>query len=121
MLEKLLVRERLVVVVGLIGAIALSWLYLVPASLDMYGAMDGLSAWMMQANWDARYFVLVFLMWAVMMIGMMLPSAAPAILLYARVQRNSPGIDAPLLRIHAFTAGYLLAWTGFSLAATLLQ
>ncbi|MFA5938040.1 MAG: DUF2182 domain-containing protein [Sinimarinibacterium sp.] len=120
-LEKLLARERLAVVVGLAGAIVLSWLYLVPASLDMYGAMDGLSAWMMQADWDARYFVLVFLMWAVMMVGMMLPSAAPAILLYARVQRNSAGVESPGLRIHAFTAGYLLAWAGFSLVATLLQ
>ncbi|MEQ1439025.1 DUF2182 domain-containing protein [Fontimonas sp. SYSU GA230001] len=120
-LERLLLRERPIVLVGLCGVIVLSWLYLVPASLDMYGAMDGLSAWMMQTHWDVRYFVLVFLMWAVMMVGMMLPSAAPAILLYARVQRTSAGVEAPTLRIQAFTAGYLLAWTGFSLAATLLQ
>jgi predicted metal-binding membrane protein len=120
-LRALLARERLTVLAGLAGAIALSWLWLVPASRDMYGAMDGLSAWMMQADWDARYFVLIFLMWAVMMVGMMLPSAAPAILLYASVMKNSVGAQAPVARSYAFAGGYLLAWAGFSLAATLLQ
>jgi predicted metal-binding membrane protein len=120
-LEALLGRERPAVVAGLAGAVALSWLYLVPASQDMYGAMDGLSAWMMASTWDATYFALILGMWAVMMVGMMLPSAAPAILLYATVMRNSPQAQAPLARTYAFAGGYLLAWTGFSLVATLLQ
>jgi predicted metal-binding membrane protein len=121
MLEALLGRERLAVAAGLAGAIALSWLYLVPASQDMYGAMDGLSAWMMQATWDAEYIVLIFGMWAVMMVGMMLPSAAPAILLYARAIGGGAPSRAAVARTYAFAGGYLLAWTGFSLAATLLQ
>jgi predicted metal-binding membrane protein len=121
MLQALLARERTAVIAGLAGATALSWLYLVPVSRDMYGAMHGLSAWMMQADWDARYFVLIFLMWVVMMLGMMLPSAAPAILLYATVMRSSAQTEAPVARTYAFAGGYLLAWTGFSLVATLLQ
>ncbi|MGH9380372.1 MAG: DUF2182 domain-containing protein [Thermoanaerobaculia bacterium] len=103
------------------GTAALCWLYLVPASLDMYGRMDGLAAWMMHGTWDARYFTLIFLMWAVMMIGMMLPSAAPTILLYGQVVRNRPQPRRPVLRSYAFAGGYLLAWVGFSLAATALQ
>ena len=87
MLETVLTRERWAVAAGLAGAVALSWLYLVPASRDMYGAMDGLSAWMMQATWDGPYLLLIFGMWAVMMVGMMLPSAAPAILMYQRSLR----------------------------------
>lgn len=118
MLETVLTRERWAVAAGLAGAVALSWLYLVPASRDMYGAMDGLSAWMMQSDWDARYLVLILLMWAVMMVGMMLPSAAPAILLY---QRSLRGHDQAVARTYAFVGGYLLAWTAFSLGATLLQ
>jgi len=121
MLQALLARERRLVLAGLAGAIALSWLYLVPASRDMYGAMDGLSAWMMAGTWDAGYLALIFAMWAVMMVGMMLPSAAPAILLYATVMRNSAQAEAPIARTYAFAGGYLLAWFGFSLAATLLQ
>src|SRR6476646_10164471 len=87
----------------------------------MYGAMDGISAWMMQGRWDARYFTLVFAMWSVMMVGMMLPSATPAILLFAMVLRNSPAATQQLSRTYAFTAGYLLAWAAFSLVATLAQ
>lgn len=121
-LEMLLARERPAVTAGLAGAVALSWLYLLPASRDMYGAMDGLSAWMMQATWDAGYVLLIFGMWAVMMVGMMLPSAAPAILLYARALRGGgAAVPAAVVRTYAFAGGYLLAWTGFSLAATLAQ
>ncbi len=106
---------------GLAGAVVLSWLYLVPASRDMYGAMDGLSAWMMEGTWDGRYLLLIFLMWAVMMVGMMLPSAAPTLLLFATVLRKSDPQNAPVARTYVFAGGYLLAWTAFSLAATLLQ
>jgi predicted metal-binding membrane protein len=120
-LETLLGRERLAIGAGLAGAIVLAWLWLVPAAHDMYGAMDGLSAWMMAATWDAGYLLLIFGMWAVMMVGMMLPSAAPAILLYARVMRGSADAQAPLARTWAFAGGYLLAWTAFSAAATLAQ
>jgi predicted metal-binding membrane protein len=120
-LEGVLARDRLAVVAGLVGAIALSWFYLVPVSRDMYGAMDGLSAWMMAGTWDGRYFLLIFMMWAVMMIGMMLPSAAPTALLFATVVRKSDPENAPVARTYAFAGGYLLAWTAFSFAATLLQ
>lgn len=120
-LEGLLRRERIAVLAGLAAAVLLCWLYLVPASLDMYGHMDGPAAWMMQSEWDGRYFTLIFLMWAAMMVGMMLPSAAPAVLLYGAVLRSRPQADRPVLRSYAFAAGYLLAWTGFSLGATALQ
>lgn len=120
-LQKLLRRPAFAILAGIVGTAALCWLYLVPASLDMYGRMDGLSAWMMHGTWDARYFTLMFLMWAVMMTGMMLPSAAPTILLYGQVVRNRPQSRRPVLRSYAFAGGYLLAWAGFSLAATVLQ
>lgn len=120
-LEVLLKRDRVIVLAGLAGASALCWLYLALASRDMYGAMDGLSAWMMTAEWDLRYALLIFGMWVVMMIGMMLPSAAPTILLYVRILRGSDPAGAPLARAYAFMGGYLLAWAAFSLLATLLQ
>lgn len=120
-LAALLSRERALVLAGIAGTVALSWAYVVAASADMYGAMSGLSAWMMTAAWDAPYFARMLGMWSVMMVGMMLPSAVPAILLYARVLRRSPGAAAPVARTYAFTLGYLLAWGGFSVAATALQ
>jgi predicted metal-binding membrane protein len=115
------VNQRVSVAIGLGGAVALSWVWLIAASRDMYGSMQGLSAWMMAGTWDLRYAALIFAMWVTMMVGMMLPSATPAILLYGRVLRSSPQAQAPVTRTYAFGAGYLLAWAGFSLAATILQ
>lgn len=120
-LESALLRDRLWVAAGLAAAIMLAWAWLVPAARDMYGDMNGLSAWMMVASWDARYFLLICAMWVVMMTGMMLPSAAPTLLLFGRVVRSSSASDRAVTRVYAFAAGYLLAWTGFSFAATALQ
>ncbi len=60
-------------------------------------------------------------MWVVMMVGMMLPSATPMILLYARVGRQSRKEGKPFAATGFFAGGYLLAWVGFALAATLAQ
>ncbi len=63
----------------------------------------------------------MFLMWAVMMVGMMAPSAAPMILMYASVGRQGKAQGKPFAATGWFAAGYLLAWSGFSLVATFLQ
>jgi len=73
------------------------------------------------APWSAVEFAFVFVMWAVMMVGMMAPSAAPMILMYARVGRQGRIAGRPLAATGWFAAGYFLAWAGFSLAATLVQ
>jgi predicted metal-binding membrane protein len=59
--------------------------WIAPMARDMYGAMTGGSAWMMPKQWDLTHQLLLFVMWAVMMAGMMLPSATPALFLYAGV------------------------------------
>jgi predicted metal-binding membrane protein len=58
-------------------------------------------------------------MWAVMMAAMMLPSVLPVILLYARVGRHRESQGRPRQPAWPFVGGYLLAWTGFSVLATL--
>ena len=108
-------------IAGVAAVVAGAWAYLLPASLDMYGRMDGPAAWMMEATWDTRYLLLIFLMWAVMMAGMMLPSALPTILLFRRVIYRDPRVHAPAARMFVFASGYVAAWTLFSAAATLLQ
>ncbi|MGH8530752.1 MAG: DUF2182 domain-containing protein [Nevskiales bacterium] len=120
-LEAALRRDRWLVMLGLASAIALAWAWLAPMAGDMYGRMDGPAAWMMTARWDLPYAALMFGMWAAMMLGMMLPSAAPTVLLYGTVARNSVQSEAPVTRTYLFALGYLLAWTGFSFLATLLQ
>jgi predicted metal-binding membrane protein len=120
-LESLLLRDRWLVVATLIVITALCWAWIVPMARDMYGKMDGSSAWMMTRQWDFTHLLLLFAMWAVMMIGMMLPSAAPTLLIYAGVVRKSPESERASSHVYAFAGGYLLAWTAFSLAATMLQ
>jgi predicted metal-binding membrane protein len=55
------------------------------------------------------------------MIGMMLPSAAPMILTFANVNRKRHARGQSYVPTALFTAGYLLTWGGFSVAATLAQ
>lgn len=119
--ETLLRRERLLYLAGPLTAATLAWVWLVPAALDMYGSMSGLSMWMMAAHWDLRYGALIFLMWTVMMTAMMLPSLAPALLLYGGICRADTAGGSPALRVYAFAAGYMAAWAAFSAAATVLQ
>ena len=113
--------DKVFVLAGLAGVIACAWAYLIPTSLDMYGPMEGPAAWMMEATWDAAYFLLILAMWVAMMVAMMLPSALPTILLIHRAIRNDPKIASPHRHMIAFVTGYIFAWCGFSLAATLLQ
>lgn len=59
-------------------------------------------------------------MWWLMMLAMMLPSATPAVLLYARVRQTRGGGTA-IAQTWVFLAGYLAVWLAFSVAAALAQ
>jgi predicted metal-binding membrane protein len=118
--EILLRRERLWILTGLLAACLLCWAWIVPMALDMYGPMHGASSWMLADMPPLRHGALLFAMWTVMMAGMMLPSAAPTLLLFTMVVRSHDAAHA-LPRAYRFLSGYVLVWTAFSLAATLLQ
>jgi len=91
------------------------WVWIVVMARDMYGPMTGASAWMMTSRWDAPHLLLLWAMWAVMMTGMMLPSAAPMILLAGSTGR------APSHHTYLLALGYLVVWAVFSVGATALQ
>lgn len=117
-LETALRRDRAIVAASLAALTALAWVYVIWLARSM--TMDpGMSAMAPGIQpWDAARFGFMFVMWAVMMVGMMTPSAAPMILLYARVGRQAKRQSKPLAATGYFAAGYLLAWTAFSLGAT---
>jgi predicted metal-binding membrane protein len=121
--ETLLRRDRWLVVGALAVAVVLCWAWLVPMArtMEKEGMMCGVASWAMVDTWEPGHLAMLFAMWAVMMAGMMLPSAAPIVLLYAGVVRKSPGIERPAVHVYAFAGGYLVVWSLFSLAATLLQ
>ena len=102
--------------------IVLAWIWLLlGAGIEMDEMdMGGGEIMLMTPPWTPGYAMLIFLMWTIMMMAMMLPSAAPAILLVAALGRErGVGDGAPTAGL--FTLGYVLVWIGFSLAATFLQ
>src|SRR5246500_2572836 len=123
-LAAVLKRDRSIVAACLVVLILLAWAYIVWLADDMeMGGMD-MSGFRMipsgmglmapaAAPWKGIEFAFVFAMWAVMMIGMMTPSAAPMIMVYARVGRQAAQQGKPLAASAYFVAGYLLAWIGF--------
>ena len=124
LLAGLLHHRRATVSGVLAGVIAASWAYLLyGAGLNM-GIMGtgGGQIMAMPFEWSAQYATLIFVMWAVMMAAMMLPSAAPTVLLVTTLASDRT-VDAKPLPVTAmlFASGYLLVWCGFSVAATLLQ
>lgn len=111
----------MVVAAALAGIIALAWGYLGYQSWAM-DHMDQVDMAMPSAQaWGPEDLALVFTMWAIMMIGMMAPSASPMVLLFARIWSGRPGQGRPMVASGLFLLGYLFAWMGFSLAATLVQ
>jgi predicted metal-binding membrane protein len=119
--ESALTHQRFSLTVVLAVVPALCWIWVAAMSRDMYGSMSGASAWMMTMEWDAARLVLLWAMWAAMMAGMMLPSAAPILLLYARAVRNRDNARHPARAIYAMAAGYVAVWALFSAGATALQ
>ena len=119
--ESALARPRLSLVIILVGLPLACWIWVVAMARDMYGPMTGASAWMMTVTWDAPRLLLLWAMWAAMMAGMMLPTLAPTLLLFARATRTRQGIRNPSARVYAMAAGYVLVWALFSVGATALQ
>jgi len=70
-------------------------------------------------GWTAGQFAAVLLMWIVMMAAMMLPSSYPMIRAFATINRRRQERAAPHVATAVFILGYLLAWSAFSLLATL--
>src|SRR5262245_11433238 len=120
-LEAALERDRGTLAIVLVAIPLAAWTWIALMAYDMYGSMQGASAWMMSTEWDWARVVLLWAMWAAMMIAMMLPTAAPLILLYAAVMRSHADMQEPARRVYALAAGYVFVWTLFSVAATALQ
>jgi predicted metal-binding membrane protein len=125
-------RDRLLVVVALALLTILAWSYLLWLSAHMdTGGMDMSGFRMIPSGmgdmvpahtpWAAWEFAFVYAMWTVMMVGMMTPSTAPMLLMYARVGRQTETKGRPLAATVWFAIGYFLVWAAFALFATLVQ
>ncbi len=118
-LETVLRRDRAIVTVGLVGVAALGWAYLLYLADDMSSmSMSADIAMPSTETWGMVDLALLFVMWVVMMVAMMVPSASPLILMVASVNRKRRERADPLVPTGLFLAGYLLVWTAFSAVAT---
>jgi len=114
-LEALLARDRVVIIAGLAALAVAGWGYLLWL---VYGGADmALMGMPLDERWSGVEAGFAFVMWTVMMVAMMLPSAAPVVLLFAALERRSGRLG----RTAAFVAGYLVLWSAFSAVATALQ
>lgn len=121
-LEAAVARDRRLVMAAIVVLTALSWAYLVSMARDMGGGMNaGMAMPMGPAAWTLGYAAMMLVMWVVMMAGMMLPSAMPMILTFATIGRRRRARGQPHVATAVFVAGYLIAWGGFSVAATAAQ
>src|SRR5262245_27200270 len=123
-LERVLARDRRLTAVALAALVVLAWSYLLVLSKQMsneasMASMPGMPSMpgMSGESGSLQSLALTVLMWWTMMIGMMVPSAAPMILLFGTVQRRQLAAESPKLRVALFTAGYLAIWGAFSVLA----
>src|ERR1700722_7615554 len=123
MLIVVLKRDRVVVAFSLAAIATLSWTYLIYMDWGMRHMDVGMEMIIMPAmqHWTAWDLGLVFLMWAVMMVAMMIPSASPVILLFTAINRRRNEHQATFVSTGQFLLGYLTAWTGFRVLDTLDQ
>lgn len=121
-LESALRRDRATLLSLIFGITTLAWVYMAREAAAMYATGSCRCAGMAMsgpdtAPWAAATLVPLFLMWAEMMVAMMLPSAAPMILMFASVNRKRREQERPFVPATFFIFGYLLIWAAFSLAA----
>jgi predicted metal-binding membrane protein len=100
---------------GIACIVAVSWIYLLSgAGMPTMDMGAGKVMLMPPPSWSVGYAAITFAMWSIMMVAMMIPSAAPVIV---RIASGAQGFSTAAL----FTVGYLIVWTIFSAVATTTQ
>jgi predicted metal-binding membrane protein len=129
--EHIVRKDRIITIAGLAALTLLSWLWVLIGAGTGMGTIS-MSTFQfpppvmvgMTMAWSPGYAVLMLAMWWIMMIAMMIPSAAPIILLYGRVSRHARKkgqMEDSALPTFVFVLGYLAAWLCFSVLATEIQ
>src|SRR5216683_837993 len=120
-MESILRRDRLIMGGCLAAMVVLAWLYLLHTRAAM-PAMDMPGMVMLDLHeWGPTTVLLLFVMWTVMMVAMMVPSATPMILTFLTVNQRREAADRPYVPTAIFVFGYLAVWTAFSATATFAE
>ena len=92
------------------------WVFLAWAALDMTNPLAMLMM-PMSSQWSAANIIAIFIMWSLMMMAMMLPSAAPMILTFAGLSRQNRMKFSTI----SFTGAYLVIWIIFSVGVVIIH
>lgn len=124
-LAPLLLRQRVLLLAALALVVGLSWAYLVWMAADMAvangAALAHCAAMPGMTSSSGAYLFWLLVMWAVMGVAMMLPTALPLVLLFGRFWRGrhpTLGVGTPTAEL---VLGYLAAWFAFGAVAAILQ
>ena len=135
-METILRKERLIVGGCLAVMVLIAWWYLfhtraAMTAMDMSGMnMPGMDMSKMDMSgmnmaesqqWGTLGVFLLFVMWTVMMVAMMVPSAAPMVFAFLGVNRRRQAAGRQFAPVGIFLSGYLTIWTAYSAVATLAQ
>ena len=119
-LEMIVQRDRLVLLSGLIGVSAIAWAYTIVLSGDA-GHASHAAILEVPRTWTGTDLAMTFGMWTVMMLAMMLPTAAPMVLSLAKISRGQSVATDPVAPATAFLFGYAIVLTAFSGIAAAMQ
>jgi predicted metal-binding membrane protein len=116
-------RDRLIVGAALLSVALLAWAYLL---YDAHAMTTGESCCSLTEIGGRGLSPItaippLFLMWSIMMIAMMLPTALPMVLTFAALSRNRRRAGRRYVPVAIFVAGYLIVWCGFSAIAAIGQ
>ncbi|MEY2483674.1 MAG: hypothetical protein QOK24_2202 [Verrucomicrobiota bacterium] len=112
-------RDRVILGAGLLAVALLAWAWLISEAhrMNVSGVCECMRMKMGgpdNSAWPAATLLPLFLMWGVMMVAMMLPSALPMVLTFAAVTRNRQRLARPYVPTMVFVSGYLAIWCVFS-------
>ncbi len=118
-------RDRALIIGCIVLITALAWAYLIHLNGLMAPSSEAATVtatmgMVMNQPWGVRDVFFTFVMWAVMMVGMMTPAALPVLLLFtgAHARRAERGVASAVVM---FGLGYIAVWLGFSACATAAQ
>jgi predicted metal-binding membrane protein len=121
----------LTLLVSLIAVTAIAWAFTLYQPFAMSGSMGSAMGEMegmamedmamdgMATGWSFAGLLIFVIVWTIMMVAMMLPAAAPMILIFAAAQgRRDRHVAVPTW---IFIAGYILVWVGAGVGAYIVD
>ena len=114
-------RDRYLLISSLSVVVLLAWFYLYRLYENMPDMQTMTNMPMGIKPWTLLDFSMMLLMWVIMMIGMMVPTAMRSVMIYSQIVSKARSSGKSVASTYYFVSGYIVVWSLFSIAATVLQ